>query len=113
MTRSIPQRPLYPSVSKPIYTKTPTYTEPPTYKEPTYYKPTIIETPPSTVIKGGLRDLSGSASPRPYLGGGFTKWQRDNPVADIAYLSKGLGGSGKATKKSKRKSKDPFGGSPF
>jgi hypothetical protein len=74
---------------------------------------TTITTTTRTPPGGGPPVLGGSGSSRPYLGGGFTKWQRDNPVADIAYLSKGLGGSGKATKKSKRKSKDPFGGSPF
>ena len=40
-----------------------------------------------------------------------TRWARTNPVADIPYLSRGLGGNKQTRKKGKRK--DLFGGSPF
>lgn len=99
----------------PKYTPTPPYTPPPYTPTPTPpYTP-----PPNTPFTGGgqLPGGGGGTGQKGWLG--VTRWQRNNLVADMPYLSRGmrsfgLGGSGgsaewfgeqKIRKKSKRRRK--------
>jgi hypothetical protein len=77
------------------------------YQKPYDYTPiTEKPKPPMPLTGGSIGGISGGIfAPRR-----LTRWQRDNPVADMPYLSRGLGGSGKTSKK---KPKFSFGGNPF
>jgi hypothetical protein len=89
--------PYYPPTSPP-YTPTITPPTPPT--------PPLPPTPPPFIPQG---NFGGGTSQQPFGTGRWTKWARTNPVADIPYLSKGMG-SPWAGKKGKKKGKSAYTG---
>jgi predicted secreted protein len=102
------------SSARSIFSSTPAYTTSTKPSSSTTSKTSTTSTTETTTTKTpfkmGFPDIGGSGAARPFMGGRLTRWQRDNPVADMPYLSRGLGGSGKTSKK---KPKFSFGGNPF
>jgi hypothetical protein len=102
------------SSARSIFSSTPAYTTSTKPSSSTTSKTSTTSTTETTTTKTpfkmGFPGIGGSGAARPFMGGRLTRWQRDNPVADMPYLSRGLGGSGKTSKK---KPKFSFGGNPF